>query len=89
MSKLIFTLILNNVLSRNRIRISLSESEKDRLYMELLNYFGIAGGLNICEALESAWQDPYNRERIEEFIISWLRRKIRKNVLGESTAGII
>ncbi len=89
MSKLIFTLILNNVLSRSGIRVNLSESEKDRLYMELLNYFGLVGGLNICEALESAWQDPYNRERIEEFIISWLRRKIRKNVLGESTAGII
>jgi hypothetical protein len=89
MSKLIFTLILNNVLSRSGIRVNLSESEKDRLYMELLNYFGLVGGLNICEALESAWQDPYNRERIEEFIISWLRRKIKKNVLGESTAGII
>jgi hypothetical protein len=89
MSRLIFTLILNDVLSRSGIRINLSESEKDRLYMELLNYFGLAGGLNVCEALESAWQDQYNRERIEEFIVAWLRRKIRKNVLGESTTGII
>lgn len=89
MSRLIFTLMLNEVLSRSGFRVSLSESEKDRLYIELLNYFGLAGGLNVCEALESAWQDPYNREKIEEFIVAWLRRKMRKNVLGESTTGII
>ncbi|MBS7653948.1 MAG: hypothetical protein QXR06_00800 [Candidatus Bathyarchaeia archaeon] len=89
MSRLIFTLMLNEVLSKSGLRVSLSESEKDRLYMELLNYFGLAGGLNVCEALESAWQDPYNKERIEEFIVAWLRRKMRKNVLGESATGII
>lgn len=89
MSRLIFTLMLNEVLSRSGFRVSLSESEKDRLYIELLNYFGLAGGLNVCEALENAWQDPYNREKIEEFIVAWLRRKMRKNVLGESTTGII
>ncbi|MBS7639477.1 MAG: hypothetical protein QW804_03575 [Candidatus Bathyarchaeia archaeon] len=82
MSKLIFTLILNDVLSRNMIKVNLSENEKDRLYMELLNYFGLAGGLNVCEALENAWQDPYNRSRIEDFIIAWLKRRVRKSIIS-------
>jgi len=82
MSKLIFTLILNDVLSRNMIKVNLSENEKDRLYMELLNYFGLAGGLNVCEALENAWQDPYNRSRIEDFIIAWLKRRVRKSIMS-------
>lgn len=82
MSKLIFMLILNDVLSRNMIRVNLSENEKDRLYMELLNYFGLAGGLNVCEALENAWQDPYNRSRIEDFIIAWLKRRVRKSIVS-------
>lgn len=88
MSKLIFTLILNEVLSRNRIKFSLSEREKDQLYMEILNHFGLAGGLNVCEALERAWQDPYNRGEIEDFIIAWLRRRI-KRVTSESQTGTI
>lgn len=82
MSKLIFMLILNDVLSRNMIRVNLSENEKDRLYMELLNYFGLAGGLNVCEALENAWRDPYNRSRIEDFIIAWLKRRVRKSIIS-------
>ncbi|MEM2092505.1 MAG: hypothetical protein QW600_01225 [Candidatus Bathyarchaeia archaeon] len=82
MSKLIFMLILNDVLSRNMIKVNLSENEKDRLYMELLNYFGLAGGLNVCEALENAWQDPYNRSRIEDFIIAWLKRRVRKSIIS-------
>lgn len=88
MSKLIFTLILNEVLSRNRIKFSLSEREKDQLYTEILNYFGLAGGLNVCEALERAWQDPYNRGEIENFIIAWLRRRMR-GVTRESQSGVI
>lgn len=88
MSKLIFMLILNEVLSRNRIKLSLSDREKDQLYMEVLNYFGLAGGLNVCEALERAWQDPYNKSEIEDFIIAWLRRRI-KRVASESQTGII
>lgn len=82
MSKLIFMLILNDVLRKNRIKINLSDREKDGLYMDLLNYFGLAGGLNICETLEKAWQDPYNRSRIEDFIIAWLKRRMRKNIIS-------
>lgn len=82
MSKLIFTLILNDAMNKNRIKINLSDREKDMLYMDLLNYFGLAGGLNVCEALEKAWLDPYNRSRIEDFIIAWLKRRMRKNIVS-------
>ncbi|MEM2341361.1 MAG: hypothetical protein QXX94_04535 [Candidatus Bathyarchaeia archaeon] len=88
MSKLIFTLIFNEVLNRGRINVSLSDSEIDQLYRELLNYFGLAGGLNICESLERAWQDPYNRDEIERFIMAWLRRKIR-GIQREYRSGIV
>lgn len=82
-------LILNEVLSKNRIKIKLSEFEKDQVYREVLNYFGLAGGLNTCESLERAWQDPYNRGRIEDFIITWLKRKMRKSISEGHRAGII
>jgi len=42
----------------------------------------LAGGLNVCEALENAWQDPYNRSRIEDFIIAWLKRRVRKSIMS-------
>jgi len=32
----------------------------------------------VCEALEHAWRDPYNRGEIEDFIIAWLRKKAKK-----------
>jgi len=41
----------------------------------------------ICEALEAAWRDPYNRSEIEEFILAWLRKKARKK--QKSIAGVI
>lgn len=89
MSKTIFMLILNEVLNKNKIKIKLSEFEKDQVYREVLNYFGLAGGLNVCESLERAWQDPYNKSRIEDFIIAWLKRKMRKSISEGYRTGII
>ncbi|MEM3566280.1 MAG: hypothetical protein QXK18_05355 [Candidatus Bathyarchaeia archaeon] len=60
------------------IGITLNETEKELLYHELLAYFGLVGALNECQALENAWQDPYNKHEIEEFIKAWLRRKQRR-----------
>lgn len=88
MSRFIFMLLLNEVLSRNGLKVKLSEFEKDMLYNELLNHFGLIGGLNVCEALENAWQDPYTRSKIEDFILAWLRKRVRK-VRGEYRSGII
>ena len=68
--------VLSAILTQ--IGIILSETEKEQLYHELLAYFGLVGALNECQALESAWQDPYNRREIEEFIRAWLRRRQRR-----------
>lgn len=65
-----------NILSDMLVR--LSETETEQLYQELLTYFGLIGASNQCEALDSAWTDPYNKHKIEEFIKAWLRRKQRK-----------
>jgi len=62
----------------NAMQVLLSDVEREQLYHELLAYFGLIGALNECQALESAWQDPYNRREIEEFIRAWLRRKQRR-----------
>lgn len=75
-------LLLNEVQSRNGLKVRLSEFEKNQLYGELLNHFGLIGGLNVCEALERAWQDPHMKSEIENFILAWLRRKVKK-VKGE------
>jgi hypothetical protein len=53
----------------------------------LLAYFGLIGALNQCEALESAWKDPYNKQAIEEFMKAWLRRKQRKKT--EAVIGLV
>jgi len=37
------------------------------------------------EALESTWLDPYNKRKIEDFIIVWLERKM----LDRPETGII
>jgi len=79
--------ILSDVLEGSRLRIDLGDADRERLYMEILHYFGLAGGLNVCEALEAAWRDPYNRREIEEFIKAWLRRKIKKRM--ETITGIV
>jgi len=62
----------------NAMQVLLSDVERDQLYHELLAYFGLVGALNECQALESAWQDPYNRREIEDFIRAWLRRKQKR-----------
>ncbi|MEM3054509.1 MAG: hypothetical protein QXM52_02240 [Candidatus Bathyarchaeia archaeon] len=56
----------------------LSATETQQLHSELLAYFGLIGATYECQALENAWQDPYNRHEIEEFIKAWLKRKQRK-----------
>ena len=62
----------------NAMQVLLSDMEREQLYHELLAYFGLVGALNECQALESAWQDPYNRREIEDFVRAWLRRKQRR-----------
>lgn len=71
MSRTILLTILSDMLVR------LDESETEQLYQELLAHFNIIGASNYCQALESAWKDPYNRQRIEEFIKAWLRKKAK------------
>jgi len=71
--------VLNAIL--NAMRVWLNEIEREQLYRELLVYFGLAGALNECQALENAWQDPYNRREIEYFIKAWLSRRRRKEEL--------
>lgn len=78
LSRLVFNQILNEVLTRLALQLSLTDLEKESLYMELLHFFGLIGAVNECEALEVAWKDPYNRREIEEFIKAWLRRKMKK-----------
>ena len=78
MSKLVFVAILSEVLSDVSFTVDLNDSDKEQLYQELLYYFGLVGGLNVCEALEDAWRDSYNRREIAEFILAWLKRKAKK-----------
>lgn len=78
LSRLVFNQILNEVLTPLALQLSLTDLEKESLYMELLHFFGLIGAVNECETLEVAWKDPYNRREIEEFIKAWLRRKTRK-----------
>ena len=78
MSKLVFTTILNEVLSDISFHIDLEDNDKAQLYQEVLYFFGLAGALNVCEALEVAWRDPYNQSEIKEFILAWLRKKAKK-----------
>ncbi|MEM0057693.1 MAG: hypothetical protein QXG58_07310 [Candidatus Bathyarchaeia archaeon] len=80
MSRLVLDAILN------AMHVWLNETEKEQLYRELIAYFGLVGALNECQALEYAWQDPYNRQEIEQFIKEWLtwrrRRKGEEAVIG-------
>jgi len=77
--------ILMGILSD--MRVWLNEPETEQLYKELLAYFGLVGASNVCQALESAWKDPYNKQEIEEFIKAWLKRKQRKK--EETIAGVV
>ncbi len=70
--------VLNLIL--NQLQIWLNEFEKEQLYHELVAYFGFAGSLDECGALEKAWQDPYLRHEIEEFIKAWVRKRRRKEI---------
>ncbi|MEM2338557.1 MAG: hypothetical protein QXT44_04890 [Candidatus Bathyarchaeia archaeon] len=74
-------IVLDAILSA--MHVWLNEHEKEQLYHELIAYFGLIGALNECQALEHAWQDPYNRHEIEQFIKTWLiwRRKRRKEAI--------
>jgi len=87
LSRLVFMRILNEALARTGLEMSLGDGDREQLYQEVLHYFGLVGGLNVCEALEAAWQDPYNRSEIEEFIGAWLRRKAKKRI--EAAAGVV
>ena len=78
LSRLVFNQILNEVLVATNLQVFLNELERESLYMELLQYFGLIGATNECQALENAWKDPYNKHEIEEFIKAWLKRKLRK-----------
>ena len=77
--------VLMGILSE--MHLWLSELDVEQLYNELIAYFGLVGALNECQALESAWKDPYNRREIEEFIKAWLRRKQRKK--EEIVTGVV
>jgi len=80
LSKLVFETILNEVLSGISLHVVLGDTDREQLYQEVLHYFGLVGGLNVCEALEAAWRDPYNHSEIREFILAWLRKKAKKAV---------
>jgi len=54
--------VLNAIL--NAMQIWLNETEREQLYHELTAYFGLIGAADECQALEAAWQDPYNRREI-------------------------
>lgn len=80
MSKLIFSTVLNDVLKGISFYVDLSDADREHLYNELLYYFGLVGGLNVCEALEAAWRDPYNQSEMKESILAWLTKKAKKDV---------
>ncbi len=44
-------------------------------------------GMNVCEALETAWRDLYNRSEIKDFISAWLKKKAEKK--QKSVVGVI
>lgn len=86
MSKLVFETILNEVLSSIDFPVAPVDFDKEQLYQEILHYFGLIGALNTCQALETAWCDPYNHSEMRDFILAWLRKKARKT---EKTPGVI
>ncbi|MCS7120346.1 MAG: hypothetical protein RMJ07_04320 [Nitrososphaerota archaeon] len=74
--------VLNAIL--NAMQVWLNQAEKEELYRELIAYFGLIGAVNECQALEGAWQDPYNKREIEDFIKAWLlgRRKRKEEPIA-------
>jgi len=87
LSWLVFLRILNDVLSATSFDVVLGEVDREQMYQELLHYFGLVGGLNVCEALEHAWRDSYNRSEIEDFIIAWLKKRAKKK--EKALAGVV
>jgi len=82
--------VLNDVLIAASLDVVLGEGDREQLYQELLYYFGLVCGLNVCEALEHAWLDPYNRGEMEDFIIAWLRKsQARAKKKEKAIAGVI
>jgi len=57
MSRAVLTAILSEM------QVWLNETEKEQLHQELLYYFGLIGATDECQALESAWKNPYNKKR--------------------------
>ncbi|MEW6069377.1 MAG: hypothetical protein AB1485_02045 [Candidatus Thermoplasmatota archaeon] len=72
--------ILEKILEE--LGIFLNELEKSSAYQELVEYLGIAGSANECEALEQAWATPEYREAIEEYL-KRLRKRKKKEILVE------
>jgi hypothetical protein len=77
--------VLNVILTE--MQIWLNETEREQLYHELTTYFGLIGATEECQVLESAWKDPYNRRKIEEFIKIWLSRRRRRE--AEAIPGVV
>lgn len=70
---------MTRIISRMGVRLTRPEIEE--LYYELLTYFGLIGARDECQALESAWNDPYNRRLIEEFIEAWLKKRKKREAV--------
>ena len=54
LSRLILVTILSEVLSEINFYVDRDDTYREQLHNELLDYFGLVGGLDICEALEAA-----------------------------------
>jgi len=87
LSRLVFERILNDVMNATSIDMVLGGGDREQLYQEILYYFGLVGGLNVCEALEHAWQDPHNRSEMEDFITAWLKKRAKKR--EKTIAGVV
>jgi hypothetical protein len=87
LSRLVFTALLNEVLSGISFHMDLGDADREQLYNELLHYFGLVGALNVCGALEDAWRDPFNRSEMEDFIVAWLRKRAKKK--EKAAAGVV
>ncbi|NHV97019.1 MAG: hypothetical protein HA494_04440 [Thaumarchaeota archaeon] len=72
-------LMLDRIL--RELHVSLPESEKSELYLELSRVFGFIGSYRECERLEEMWADPLYREAIEKYIEAWLNFRRRKSVI--------
>lgn len=66
----------------------LTEPEKDQIHRELVDYFGLAGGLpdGDCKALESAWSDPNTRKAITKYIKDWVEAAKRRKTTTKEVA---